>query len=171
MIYYGITSGMTYPEYIAYLFELNSQLKRKHSDEALRLKLLKEFPSKPAISEAKFKSYRSAYNSGYLSKRIAAPKEKSFRYIKGVIVSRYDQPLTTVEIKRQLRVQLNRWKKNNARRIKEAIKKKAWEPKAKNKVLPKNVVKARRRKGLLKAHKAYKIRYRLQKQVEAFSST
>jgi hypothetical protein len=68
-------------------------------------------------------------------------------------------------------VQLNRWKKNNARRIKEAIKKKAWEPKAKNKVLPKNVVKARRRKGLLKAHKAYKIRYRLQKQVEAFSST
>lgn len=171
MIYYGITSGMTYLHYIAYLLEHNEQLARKHSDEALLLKLLKEFPYKPSITKKQFREYRAKYNNGYLGTTIPAPKSKSFRYIKGVIVNFNGNPIMPSEIKRQQRVQLARWKKDRAKRLQKEIAKKTWKQKQQPKKVNVRTAKANRKRSINKAHKAFRIRYRLQKQLEALTSS
>lgn len=168
---YGITSGMTYLHYIAYLLEHNEQLIKKHSDEALLLKLLKEFPYKPAITTKQFREYRTRYNGGYLSPTIPAPKSKSFRYIKGIIVTSTGTPMFPFQIKAQQRTQLKRWKKANTRLLKKEIAKKTWKQKQPPKKVHIATAKARRRRSIHKAHKAFKVRYRLQKQLETLASS
>jgi hypothetical protein len=169
MIYYGITSRMTFLEYLAFLFDFNSQLKRKLSDEELIIKIIREFPYRKELltklTPHKLRKYRAKYNSGILTTKYPAPSIPSFRYIKGVIVSSNNRPLTPREVKSRLTNHYKRWKKANVRQLKKEIAKPEPKKPTRKKKVHKRTAKARRKHGTRKAHKAYSQRVWLQKQL------
>lgn len=166
--YYGIKSGMTFLEYIAFVFDLNSQIKTKLSDEQIIIKIIKEFPYREELLDKltvkRLHKYRADYNSGYLRKNIPAPKIPSFRYVKGVAITRHGTPISNELIKKRLATQLKRWKKDHVRTLKAEITKKPPRTKKKKKLLRRDTKNKLIRIGTRKAHKAFQKRLWLQKQ-------
>lgn len=168
MAYTGITSGMTYREFLAFVFDLNSQTKKKLSDPQIIIKVIKEFPQRPelltSLTQTKIKFYRRLYNEGTLSRHYPAPVIPSFKYIKGVAVGKYDSPLTPNAIKLRLIYQARRCKKDHAERLAKELKKpEPRKPKKKPKVR-KSSIRKRIRISVKKAHKQFSQRLWLQKQ-------
>lgn len=150
---YGKTSGMTILEFYAYLFDLNTRVKtKKLSDQEIAIRVLQEFPHRKNVLNhlTTVSKYRSAFNAGRLHKRYAAPRVPLFKYINGVAVNRNKKIYQGHEIRQRMRKQLPRWRKDNARKIKEELK-----PRKEESI----------RQGVRKAHKRFKERLKLQKEM------
>lgn len=175
MPYFGVKSGMMFSEYVAFLFDLNSQTKRKLSDEELIIKIIREYPYRKELltklTPRKLREYRALYNAGLLNRHYHAPIIPSFRYIKGVIVSCHNRPLAPAQIKLRLATQYKRWKKARARLIQQEIAKPEPKKPAKKHKVRKTSILKRMRIGKKKAFKAYSQRLWLQKQIAKLQGT
>lgn len=123
---YGKTSGMSLLEYYAFTFDLNCHLKTKLSDEDIALRIIKEFPHHHSVLKRVdlrlLSRYRCEFNAGRLHKRYRAPKVPCFRYINSIAVNRNGIPYLPSELKRRMKTQIPRWRKDNLRKLKEEAK-------------------------------------------------
>lgn len=163
--YLGKTSGMTLPEYFAFLFELNVTLNL--SDDELLIKALEEFPHRPDILEyltyKRIRDFRARYNKGNLHND--APRIPSFRYINGIIATNRNTVADATTLRLRLRTQLKRWKADHVKKAKQAAKERYPKPKKKVRRLSKASKRKRIREGVRRAHKAYSKRLKIQKSV------
>lgn len=169
MAYYGITSGMTYSEYLAFCFELNAISPKKLTDKQLILKISKEFShetNRAKLSLKKLQHLRTLYNCGTLHRNYPVPLQPSFRYLRGVAVSRYGKPFNKSDIRIRLKYHQQRIKRYHAKKVKEQIEKpEPPKPKRKKPKVRKDSLKKRIRIGVRKATKEVAKRRWLQTQV------